>query len=260
MLVKPTGPQGAIVERDVLTYLDGHTLSETDAVETIPIRGVRAAVAEHMHRSATITASVTLNAEADATALVDLRKRLLQDELDVSYNDLLLYILGQALQDHPRLNATLTGDTIKLWKPIHVGLGVDTRRGLLVPVIRDVNRKGLLELTQETRELVQRATRGQCTPEELDAGTFTLTNLGMFGIDSFTPIINLPESAILGVGRIKKRPAVLDEQLVARDTMWLSLTFDHRLVDGAPAASFLQQVVRLIEHPNLLLVRYLATP
>jgi pyruvate dehydrogenase E2 component (dihydrolipoamide acetyltransferase) len=270
--LSPTGPEGAIVERDVRNYLEAQAevpispvtrrvarapedggLADDEPLETIPVRGVRAVIAERMSHSTSTTAHVTLNSEADATALVELRRELASDGLEVSYNTLLLYILGHALRDHPRLNASLVQDTISVWRRIHIGLAVDTDRGLLVPVLRDVDRKGLAQLAQEAQTLVERAQAGTCTPEELSGGTFTLTNLGMYGIDSFTPIINLPECAILGVGRIRTQPAFVGDQMVPRQKMWLSLSFDHRLVDGAPAARFLQRVVQLIERPYLLL-------
>jgi pyruvate dehydrogenase E2 component (dihydrolipoamide acetyltransferase) len=283
--VPPTGPQAAIVERDVRAYLEAqriHTI--TPAADragaagaqraaplqtgTIPGPGVRTVSADHMSSSAgmmqterthdvrrarDVCAPVTLNAEADATALIDVRHRLSQDGVEVSYNDLMLYILGRALREHPWMNASLEGDTIKLWQQIHIGLAVDTDRGLLVPVVHDVDRKGLRQLASETPILTERAQAAQCSPDELSGGTFTLTNLSMFEIDSFTPIINLPECAVLGIGRITVRPAVIDDRIVVRQMMWLSLTFDHRLVDGAPAARFLQRVVHLIEQPYLLL-------
>jgi pyruvate dehydrogenase E2 component (dihydrolipoamide acetyltransferase) len=265
--LRASGPEGAIVERDVHAYLDAriepeilpvvHEAESGDdrLLETIPVRGVRAVIAERMTYSATTTACVTLNTESDATALVELRRRLQEDGVDVSYNALFLHILGRALREHPRLNASLVGDTIQVWRRIDIGLAVDAGQGLFVPVVRDVDCKGLRQLTEETQALAGRARDGQCTPGELSGGTFTLTNLGMFGIDSFTPIINLPECAILGVGRIKKQPAVtLDlSGLAVREMVWLSLTFDHRLVDGAPAARFMQRVVQLIEQPHLLL-------
>jgi pyruvate dehydrogenase E2 component (dihydrolipoamide acetyltransferase) len=147
----------------------------------------------------------------------------------------------------------LEGDTIQVWRRIHIGLAIDTERGLLVPVVRDVDQKGLLQLAQETRSFVERAQSGGCTPDELGGGTFTLTNLGMFGIDVFTPIINLPETAILGVGRIKREPVMKQDQVVGREMVWLSLTFDHRLIDGGPAARFLQRVVELVQRPHLLM-------
>jgi pyruvate dehydrogenase E2 component (dihydrolipoamide acetyltransferase) len=294
--LKPTGPEGAIIERDVRAYLDAQAEPQISPVahpvaldagldwqtlpgsgpsrqiirqdvatdqdkdepagaevfETIPVRGVRAVVAQRLAQSSAVTARVTLNTEADATALVELRRQLAKDGIDASYNALLLHILGRALRDHPRLNASLVGDTIQVWRGIHIGLAVDSDRGLLVPVIRNVDCKGLVQLESEIRTLAERARAGHCSPKELSGGTFTLTNLGMFGIDSFTPIINLPECAILGVGRIKTQPVFAGDQIVARQMMWSSLSFDHRLVDGAPAARFMQRVVQLIEHPYLL--------
>jgi pyruvate dehydrogenase E2 component (dihydrolipoamide acetyltransferase) len=249
-----SGPGMRIVREDVAPTQDDSGSPGREVVETIPIQGIRAVITERMLHSATSTALVTLNTEADATALVELRAKLLQAGTEVAYNDLLLLILRRALQDHPRLNASIQGDTIQVWKRIDIGLAVDTDRGLLVPVVRDVARKGLFRLAIERKGLVERARGGQCTPEELQGGTFTLTNLGMFGIDSFTPIINPPECAILGVGRIKRKPEMRGGQVVGRDMVWLSLTFDHRLVDGGPAARFLQRVVRLLERPYLLMV------
>ena len=245
-----SGPRGRITRDDVARAL---SKVEREVIEEIPLRSVRAVIAERMLGSVTATAHVTLTAEADATALVDLRRQLVEDGVSVSYNDLFLYILGRALRDHPRLNASLEGDAIKVWRRIHVGLAVDTDRGLLVPAVQDVDRKGLLRIAGETQSLIERARAGQCTPEELSGGTFTLTNLGMFGIDAFTPIINLPECAILGVGRIKTQPVMAGDDVVGRQMVWLSLTFDHRLVDGGPAARFLQRVVQLVERPHLLM-------
>ncbi len=249
-----SGPGGRIVREDVTLALgEGHSPGE-EVVEVISVRGVQAVIAERMLHSATSTAPVTVNAEADATALVEMRRHLCQDDINVTYNDLLIYILGRALRDHPRLNASIQGETIHVWKRIDIGLAVDTDRGLLVPVVRDVGRKGVAQLATETQGLVERARAGQCTPEELGGGTFTLTNMGMYGIDSLTPIINLPECAILGVGRIKRKPVMHGDQVVGRDMVWLSLTFDHRLVDGGPAARFLQRVVQLVERPHMLMV------
>ena len=174
----------------------------------------------------------------------------------VSYNDLFLTILAKALAEHPRLNASLAGTAdyaIKLWPQIDIAVAVDTERGLLAPVVRGVDRKGLAQLAAETAALAERARGGKCTPDELTGGTFTLTNLGMFGIDAFTPIINLPECAILGVGRIKTQPVWVADHVEPREMVWLSLTFDHRLVDGGPAARFLQRVAQLAEKPHLLM-------
>jgi pyruvate dehydrogenase E2 component (dihydrolipoyllysine-residue acetyltransferase) len=225
-----------------------------ESIETIPMRGVRSIIAERMRRSTVETARVTLAAQADATALVALRQQLAKDGVIVSYNDVFIYVLSRALREHPQLNTSMDGDTIKVWRRIHVGLAVDTERGLLVPVVRDADTKGLAQLGQETQQMIERAQAGRSTPDDLSGGTFTLTNLGMYGIDAFTPIINLPECAILGVGRITRQPVMIGDRVVGRHTVWLSLSFDHRLVDGAPAARFLQRVVQLVERPHLLMV------
>jgi pyruvate dehydrogenase E2 component (dihydrolipoamide acetyltransferase) len=234
-----------------------------------------------MHESHQATAPVTLTTEADATAFVALRERLkvsLTDELgfNLGYNDLLIKVAARALREFPYMNARLEYDTpahgegagqgweagaIRYLQDVHVALAVDTERGLLVPVIRDADRKGLRAFGTEFRELVERARVGRSLPDDLSGGTFTITNLGMYDVDAFTPIINLPEAAILGVGRIQPKVVALGsepgeggEWQTAVCQMWtLSLTFDHRLVDGAPAARFLQRIKQLVENPYLLL-------
>jgi pyruvate dehydrogenase E2 component (dihydrolipoamide acetyltransferase) len=258
-----SGPRGQITRQDVEGAIPGPDrqaapeptaqANATVPYAALPASGLRSVIAGRMLESSTTTAPVTLTTEADATQLVKLREKLRSDGLAVTYNDLLIYVLAHALREHPRLNASLDGDTIKLWSEVHVGLAVDTDRGLLVPVVRNAERKGLAELAGETHVLVDQARAGRCAPDQLSGSTFTLTNLGPLGIDAFTPIINLPECAILGVGRIKSRPVVAGKKVRKRYTMWLSLTFDHRIVDGAPAARFLQRVVQLVEAPHLLL-------
>jgi pyruvate dehydrogenase E2 component (dihydrolipoamide acetyltransferase) len=228
------------------------------SVTKVPMSGVRGVIARRMAESHQTTAPVTLTTEADATAFVEARERLksrLAGELgfNIGYNDLLIKLVARALREFAYMNARLAGDTIEQLRDVHVALAVDTDRGLLVPVIRDADRKRLAEVARELREVVERAREGKALPDELTGSTFTITNLGMHEIDAFTPIINLPEAAILGVGRIKPRPAVVDDQIVIRQMMWLSLTFDHRLVDGAPAARFLQRIKQFVEEPYLLL-------
>ncbi len=251
------GPRGRVTRADMARAMQtGEPALPSginEAAETIPLRSVRAVIAERMAHSSATTAHVTLTAEADATALVELRRQLIQDGVDATYNDMFLYILSRALRDQPQVNASLEGDAVVVWRRIHIGLAVDTERGLLVPVVRDVDAKGLRQIAGETQALVERARAGGCTPDDLHGGTFTLTNLGMFGVDAFTPIINLPECAVLGVGRIKLQPALVGDKVVGRHMVWLSLTFDHRLVDGGPAARFLQRVVQLVERPHLLM-------
>lgn len=210
----------------------------------------RAIIAERMWKSASTTARVTLTTQADATELVALRRKLAGEGLAASYNDFFILILGQVLREQPTINASLDGDVVHQWEHVHISLAVDTPRGLLAPVLRDVQTRSLRDVADGTRELVEKIRAGKLPPDALHGGTFTLTNLGAYGVDAFTPIINLPEAAILGVGRIKARPVVRGDQVVARDTVWLSLTFDHRVVDGGPAGSFLQRVVELVGNPS----------
>jgi len=254
----------ALEEREPAPVRGPSPTTAIDAVTQVPMRGVRARIAQRMHESHQATAPVTLTTEADATAFVAARERLkaeLADDLgfNVGYNDLLIKLVGRALREFPYMNARLeepgedSEAVIHHLDYINVALAVDTARGLLVPVVEDADRKGLKAIAQELRELVGRARNGEALPDELSGSTFTITNLGMYEIDAFTPIINLPETAILGVGRIEERPAVVDGELCVRQKLWLSLTFDHRLVDGAPAARFLQHVKRLVEEPYLLL-------
>jgi pyruvate dehydrogenase E2 component (dihydrolipoamide acetyltransferase) len=226
--------------------------------EVRPMRGLRAIIAERMAASSQTTAAITLQSEVDATEFVALRERLrdaLAEELgfNVGYNDLLGVIVARCLVEFPYMNVQLTEQGICQMPSVNVGLAVDSERGLLVPVVRNADRLTVKGFARAFRELVERARQGKAMPDDLTGGTFTITNLGMFGVDMFTPIINLPECAILGVGRIRAVPAVVNGQVTVRQTMWLSLTVDHRLVDGAPGARFLQGIMRYIEAPYLLL-------
>ena len=192
---------------------------------------------------------MTLSTEADATDFVALRA-----ELDVpllTYNDLFVKVTALALADHPDLNASWQDGSVRRHEEIHVGIAVDTHAGLLVPVITNAGARDLPDLAGVTSDLVQKARQGDLGPEHLRGGTFTVTNLGAYGIDAFTPIINLPQCAILGVGRIVAKPAVFQGRIVPRDMVALSLTFDHRVVDGGPAARFLDTVRRHVERPEL---------
>ena len=240
------------------------TLTSPGAV--LPITTVRRTIADRMAASAHTVAPVTLTTEADATELVRLRRQLKDDTVGAglasaqpvpSYNDLLAKLAAQALLEHPMVNARFEGDSILQSATANIGVAVDTDRGLLVPVLRDVQTKSLRQIARESAALIEKARTGRITVDELQGGTFTITNLGMYEIDAFTPIINLPECAILGVGRIVPKQVVVDaeaERVAIRQMLFLSLTFDHRLVDGAPAARFLQRVKQFVEKPYLWLV------
>ena len=218
--------------------------------------GIRRITAEHMALSSRTVAPVTLNTEADASELVALRQQLKAagESPLPSFTDLMAKLTAQALLEHPALNARLEGDEIVQLGSINVGIAVDGERGLMVPVLHDVQARSLREIAAESAALIGRARAGHSALAELQGGTFTITNLGMFEIDAFTPIINLPEAAVLGMGRIVARQVVVDPEagvVAIRRMMALSLTFDHRLVDGAPAARFLQRVKHFVEQPYL---------
>ncbi len=257
-----SGPDGRIVRDDVLQASTEIPIStfQSESVESqmIELSGIRKIIADRMTMSLQTNASVTLHTEVDATTLVELRG-LFNDELqnrDISltYTDLIVKIVASALREHPRLNATLTDEGIHLLADINIGVAVALEEGLVVPVIRNVDKIGLAAISEQVKNLAEKARNNQLTPGELQGSTFTLTNLGNYGVDAFTPIINPPECAILGVGRIIKKPIVYNDEIAIRSMLTLSLTFDHRVVDGAPAALFLQTLSRYIDNPYLLLM------
>ncbi|MFC2030299.1 dihydrolipoamide acetyltransferase family protein [Chloroflexota bacterium] len=278
--VSGTGPKGRITKEDVERALveiekgeaqqqsaepepskarpEPASLTPTPA-EIIPLMGVRRTIAERMAHSAHSTAPVTLTTEADASQMVRLRNsfkaRLDGTDRPVpSYNDILIKAVAAALRDHPALNARLVEDEIHRLKEINIGLAVDVDGGLYVPVIRNADRLALGSIASETWRVIERLRQGAFLPDDLQGGTFTITNLGGYEIEAFTPIINPPECAVLGVGQIAPKPVVRDGQIVVCSVVTFSLTFDHRLVDGAPAARFLQQIKQLAEDPLTLLV------
>ncbi len=266
--VSGTGPGGKITREDVERALAvppappaavppaPTPLPEVEVLERVPLKGVRGIIAQRMATSVHTTARVTLMMEVDATQFVDMRTRLkarVSEEWGFApgYNDLLAKIVAAALRKFPYMNARLTANALEYLAPVNMGMAVDTERGLLVPVIRDADKKSLRQFGAEFRELAEGARTGRISPDALSGGTFTITSLGTYDVDAFTPVINLPEAAILGVGRITEKAVVRDGEIVARHMWTLSLVFDHRLVDGAPAARFLQYIKELIEEPYL---------
>ncbi len=246
----------ADVEAAIAARVPAPSTAQPITGESIPVSNMRKLIAQRMVESTHTTAAVTLNTEVDATALVALREQLKaaftpRGYSVPSYNDLFAKLVATALQEHPMLNARWQGDEIVMPKEIHIGLAVDTPEGLLVPVLRNVQAQSLRGLAEQSKELIAKAQARKLSADALQGGTFTITNLGMFNIDGFTPIINPPQCAILGIGRIVKKPAVVNDQIVPRLMVTLSLTFDHRVVDGAPAARFLDAVRQLIEAPLL---------
>ena len=243
---KPSGRTGRIRERDVL------------ALSAAPTDSIRRVIADHMVTSHRSTAPVTLTTTTDAAALVQLRGHWKaaegsSDGIVPSYTDLFVRLAARALEKHPVLNSRWENDRIVSLEGIHIGIAVDTEAGLMVPVVRDVPKLSLKELSIRTRDLIERAKQRKLSTSEMQGGTFTVTSLGAFGIDAFTPIIHYPQCAILGVGRIRRCPVVREDQIVIGDQVTLSLTFDHRITDGAPAARFLQTLSKLVENPRDLL-------
>jgi pyruvate dehydrogenase E2 component (dihydrolipoamide acetyltransferase) len=236
-----TGSNGRIRERDVAAVPD------SGVIRLSPIRRTTAA---RMVESRQRTAPVTLTATADAANLVNLRGQFkAAGGVVPAYTDFLLKLVAVALQQHPLLAARWTDAGLQPAARIDIGLAVDTDAGLLVPVVRDVPAFGLRQLAEHTRELAARARQGTLTAAEMSGGCFTVTSLGAFGVEFFTPIINHPECAILGVGAIKRVPVMDGDRVVGREQLPLSLTFDHRVADGAPAAKFLQTLCELIANP-----------
>ena len=219
----------------------------------VPLSFVRRAGIERLLRSVRSTVPVTLTTTADVTELLKLRQQLKQTgDPPPSLNDVLVKLTALALQQHPLLAARWGQDHLVLPDSIHIGIAVDTDAGLLVPVVHEAALSSLQQIAARSRELIARARAGKLTNKDLQGGVFTITNLGMFGVDAFTPIINYPECAVLGIGCIRHVAVFADDKPVARAQITLSLTFDHRIVDGAPAARFLQTLTNGIENPGMV--------
>jgi len=200
-----------------------------------------------MHQSLHETAQLTISCEADVTPATELRARLTR-EFDFTYSDMIIHAAARALLRHPRMNSHLGDEGIVSSAAAHVGMAVALEEGLIVPVIHDAARKSLKQIAVETKDLGERARGGGLKLEDVTGGTFTITNLGTWGVDVFTPILNVGETGILGVGRIIEKPAVYRSEISRRSMLTLSLTFDHRVIDGAPAAAFMQTVIDFLNY------------
>ncbi len=254
--IEGTGPGGRITREDVERASKSSTKTQPPLPATVPsadrvaFRGVRKVIAERMHQSLHASAQITIAAEADVTPATEFRTRMTR-EFDFSYTDMMIHSVARALMRHPRINARLDGAEIALNATANMGIAVALDEGIIVPVVNRAESKSLREIALESRALGEKARSGHLKLEDVSGGTFTITNLGMFGIDSFTPILNPGETGILGVGRIVEKAAVFDGAIAKRAMLWLSLTFDHRVIDGAPAAEFLRTVIEIFNHcPN----------
>jgi pyruvate dehydrogenase E2 component (dihydrolipoamide acetyltransferase) len=265
--VEGSGQSGRIREKDIRAFaakslitagaarIGPESAISSHSTKEVPVTATRQTIARRLLTSVRSTAPVTLTITADATNLVNLRNQFKSvacsnNSLIPTFTDFLVKLAAVALRDHALLNARWGDEKIVVARDIHIGIAVDTDQGLLVPVIPDVPGLSLKQVAARSRDLIARARQRKLQPEEIQGGTFTISNLGAFGIEAFTPIINYPECAILGVGRIQRQPVVVKDQIVAAQRLTLSLTFDHRIVDGAPAARFLQDLSNLIENPG----------
>lgn len=252
--VRGSGPGGLITEEDVLKHVKEvkmRTKTGLKVREVIPMTALRATIAERMVESLRVMAQVTIMREEDVSKLVKLRDELQQEVekstgVRLTYTPMLIKIVAEVLKENPLLNSTLEDNEIKVIEDINIGFAVAVDHGLLVPVVKAVDKKNLKEVVIECSNLAQKAREGKLTLDDVGGGTFTITNLGMYGVDGFTPIINPPQVAILGVGRIVNKPVVVGDRIEVRPICTFSLTFDHRVVDGHTAAQFLNSLVRLI--------------
>ena len=248
-----SGCRGRIRKEDVLASLEKNFGGR---VERKPLRGIRKIIAERMRKSHREVPSVTLDIKVDVTGLDAFRARVRKSTgTKITYNDIVLKATAIALEYCPYMNASLDGDDILLKEEINLGMAVSREEGLIVPVIKRANTLALEKIAKVSRDLAQKARDGGLLPDDCTGGTFTLSNLGMYEIVSFTPIINPPECGILGICAIEDELRMMDESIENRSVMRLSLTFDHRVVDGAQGATFLSRLKALLENPEQLVSR-----
>ena len=256
-----TGENGKITKEDVEQALAASKAApeaQLSGARIIPFEGMRRAIADNMHASLQNAAQLTTFTEVDVTEMVRFRDVMRtefarDDSVKISYNDIIVMATARALMRHPIMNSTLVGEEILLHDTVNLGIAVALPEGLIVPKLRNAEKKTLLEIAKEVRQLAKRAREGALTIEEVTDGTFTISNVSMLGMDGFTPVLNPPETGILGVGRVIEKPAVYNGEIAIRHMMILSLTFDHRIVDGAPAMTFLRDLARYLAQPLLIL-------
>ncbi len=265
--LKGSGPGGRIVKIDVMRAAEGVIAKAVESTPPvakpserfIPLRGIRKIIAKRMTESFQNIPHFYLSLEVDMTALQDLRERLKEEvekraKVRFTLTDILVKVAASALKENPIINSRIEGDQIHLVEEINIGVAIALEDGLIVPVVHHADRKSLTEIASTLRDLTQKAKEGKLSLEDVGGGTFTLSNMGMLGIDKFNPIINPPECSILGVGRTIEKPVVQGGEIKIKPMAWFSLSSDHRIVDGATAALFLNYIKKCIENPALLLL------
>ena len=254
-----SGAGGRVLRNDVLQAVAPSAKFPILESRTIPFTGMRKMVADNVAKSAQTAPHVTLTAEVDMTEAVRVRSQIIEEYerkygTRPTFTDIVVKAAARAILDHPIINASLQGNEIRISGEVNVGVAVALEVGLIVPVIRNADKKALPQISAELKQLVEKGRTGKLAGSEITGGTFTITNLGAYGVEIFNPIITPGQSAILGVCRIMEKPVVVSGQVVARSMMNLCLSFDHRVMDGTPAARFLQEVKELLESPYQLLV------
>ncbi|UOE53582.1 dihydrolipoamide acetyltransferase family protein [Cytobacillus oceanisediminis] len=270
--IQGTGPGGRITKEDVQEamkqsrvqkaeekQMDTSVLESSEQAQEMKVSGIRKVIAGRMHDSLQQTAQLTMNMKVDVTELISLQKQTAETvqnryENKLTVTDFIARAVVLSLQQHPHMNSAYINETIHLFKHVHLGMAVAIDKGLVVPVIRHSEKCSLIELSSSIKTLAQKARGGQLSSEEMQGSTFTISNLGSYGIEHFTPILNPPESGILGVGAVYDTPVFKGETIEKRSILPLSLTFDHRVLDGAPAAAFLQTVKQFLEEPVTMLL------
>jgi len=261
--VQGTGPGGRITKKDVLAYLLPAEAVPVESIspeyEVVPMSSMRRAIARKMVESKMHVPHFYVSVQVDMTEAVRMRESLIpifeaKKGVRLSFTHLLIKAVAAALEKYPQLNATFEDEEIRIWKDVNIGIAVGLDDGLIVPVLRGANRLDLFDIASHASELVAKAREKRLREDEFSGGTFTISNMGALGVDSFIAIINVPETAILATGSISDKPAVVDGRLTIRKMMTMTLSADHRVVDGVTAAKFLQEVKRLLEAPYLLIV------
>ncbi len=268
----PTGPDGRIIERDIerLAAAAPHVEAEQPALATgdfsaggysdQPLSTVRRAIATAMHHSLSSMAQLTHSFSFDASQIIAYRQQLKANGkalglANITYNDMILYAVSRVLPRHPMLNAHFLDDKMRLFERVNLGMAVDTPRGLLVPTLYAADGMTLNEIAAQTKHLAKAAQSGSISPDLLSNGTFTVSNLGVYGVEHFTPVINPPQVAIIGVNNMQVKFKMQDGTAQPYQAMGLSLTYDHRAIDGAPASRFMQELCYFLENFSLLLAR-----
>ncbi|HFR4218672.1 dihydrolipoamide acetyltransferase family protein [Bacillus cereus] len=258
-----TGPGGRITKADVLKALEVRVnvpeISEQEESNVIPVTGMRKAIANRMHASLQNSAQLTLTMKVDVTDLVALHKEIAKvvqkrDDNKLTITDFVSRAAVLALGEHKEMNSAYIDDAIHQFEHVHLGMAVALEKGLIVPAIRFANNLSLVELSKEIKNVAQKARAGSLSSDDMHGTTFTISNLGSFGIEYFTPVLNTPETGILGIGAIEHVPVYKGKKLKKGSMLPLSLTFNHRVLDGAPAAAFLRTIKHYLEEPITILL------